>query len=181
MRSLLTPDEEEQFWLLHSKTADELFRKAYRMCGGHEADAYDALQETYLKVALHWRKVCALESPQQRGWLTRTLTNEVLQMWRAPHRSREGTSFDSTVENPALDTWSLSARSEYHRVCRAIARLQGREREVIGLHCLAGYEIREVAEILEISASTVRVHVHNGRAHLREILAAEGGDDDGGA
>ena len=89
--------------------------------------------------------------------------------------------FSDTTENPAFDAWSLSARSEYRRTCRAIARLQGREREVIALHCLAGYEIHEVAEILEISASTVRVHVHNGRTRLREILAAGGGDDDGGA
>lgn len=178
---MLTPDEEEQFWLLHSKTADELFRKAYRMCSGHEADAYDALQETYLQAALHWRKFSALEGQQRRGWLTRTLTNEVLQMWRAPHRSREVTSFAGVAENAALDAWSLSARSEYRRTCRAIACLQDREREVFALHFLAGYEISEVAEILEISASTVRVHVHNGRAHLRETLAAEGGDEDGRA
>ncbi len=165
---------------MYSKTAEELFRKAYRMCGGHEADAQDVLQETYLKAIVHWQTVSVSEGAQRRGWLAKTLTNEVLQMWRAPHRSRESSS-DDIAEHTRLDTWSLPDLSEYRRTCRAIADLRGREQEVIALHCLAGYEIQEVAEMLEISTSTVRVHLHRGRRNLRIILAAGGGDADGGA
>ena len=43
----------------------------------------------------------------------------------------------------------LSAE-RYRTVCQAIARLGGRQREVIALYGLAGYEIHEVAQMLEI-------------------------------
>jgi RNA polymerase sigma factor (sigma-70 family) len=179
---LLGPDEEKQFWLMHSVTAEELFRKSYRMCGGHEADARDALQETYLKAIVHWQKVGAMDDLPRRRWLAKTLTNQVLQLWRAPHRSRENGFIAGDWEDTAAVTCSPSdLMSDYRRVCRAIASLKGREREVIGLHCLAGYELREVAKMLDIDASTVRVHLHHGRMRLRQILAAGGGDADGGA
>jgi DNA-directed RNA polymerase specialized sigma24 family protein len=43
------------------------------------------------------------------------------------------------------------------------------------LHCLAGYEISEVAEMLGISSSTARVHLHTGRRRLLKIMAGEEG------
>lgn len=53
--------------------------------------------------------------------------------------------------------------------------MKGRQRDVIALHCLAGYEIAEIADMLEISFSTVRVHLHAGRQRLQEIMAGEEG------
>ena len=58
---------------------------------------------------------------------------------------------------------AVFAADRYHKACQAIARLDGRQRDVIALHCLAGYEISEVAEMLGISPATVRVHLHAGR------------------
>jgi hypothetical protein len=56
-----------------------------------------------------------------------------------------------------------------------IAQLDGRQRDVMALHCLAGYEISEVAEMLGINSATVRVHLHDGRRHLLKIMAPEEG------
>jgi RNA polymerase sigma-70 factor (ECF subfamily) len=172
---LLSTDEEAQFFEFHSKTSAPLFRKAYRMCLGHEADAQDALQRTYLKALVSWSIVSGLTDSQRHAWLATTLTNEILQIWRVPYRSRETSSHDASEEADAFDSDADSAhdRDRLRRACRAIARLEGRPGKVIALHCLAGYEISEVAEILGISAATVRVHLHTGRARLRAIIAEE--------
>jgi RNA polymerase sigma-70 factor, ECF subfamily len=172
---LLSASEEAQFWEFHSKTADALFRKAYRMCRGHEADAKDAVQQTYLQVLLHWRTVCGLAEAKRQAWLATTLAREVMQLWRRPYRSREIGSQEDARERPAEAGGAEAAdgKEGLERVCRAIARLEGRQREVMALHCLAGYELPEVAEMLGISQATVRVHLHVARMRLREIIERE--------
>ena len=47
-RTLLSTDEATQFWSFY-RNPEALYRKAYRMCRGHRADADDALQRTYLR------------------------------------------------------------------------------------------------------------------------------------
>jgi RNA polymerase sigma factor (sigma-70 family) len=181
---LLSDDEDAQFWGFYRKTAETLFRKAYRMCHGHKADADDAHQRTYLKALEHWATVSSLSDRERNAWLATTLTREVLQIWRAPHRSRETLSHDASeqpgepVGTDGLPDTVFSA-DLYHAACHGIARLEGRPREVIALHWLAGYEISEVAEMLGISSSTVRVHLHTGRRRLLEIIGGEEEPADG--
>ena len=176
---MLTGAEEAQFWLFYKETSETLHRKAYRMCRGNEADADDAHQRTYLQALKHWRTALAdMADKQRNAWLARTLANEVLQIWRAPHRSRETAelddfSWDRAALTAAVDVDAVVAADGYRNVCRAISRLEGRQREVIALHCLAGYEISEVAEMLGIRTATVRVHLHAGRASIQGIMAGE--------
>ena len=175
---MLSTDEEAQFWSFYRKTSEALFRKAYRMCSGHQADADDVHQRTYLKALEHWPIVSGLADRQRDAWLATTLAREALQIWRAPHRSRETGPHDDAERHPgaaAGDGDAVFAADRYRKACQAIARLDGRQREVIALHCLAGYEISEVAEMLGISRATVRVHLHAGRERLREIMAREEG------
>lgn len=180
---MLSAEEDAQFWTFYRKTSEALFRKAYRMCGGHQADADDAHQRTYLKALEHWPVVSGLADQQRNAWLATTLTREVLQIWRTPHRSRETGPHDDGGQQPVspvdtgdvVDAVVAAATDRYHKACQGIARLEGRQRDVIALHCLAGYEISEVAEMLGISSSTARVHLHTGRRRLLKIMAGEEG------
>jgi RNA polymerase sigma factor (sigma-70 family) len=173
---LLSAAEDAQFWIFYRKTSEALFRKAYRMCRGHQADAEDAHQRTYLRALEHWPTVSALNDQQRNGWLATTLTREVLQIWRALHRSRETGGHDDAAERSGTPAGAdgpdaVFVADRYRKACRGIAQLEGRPRDVIALHCLGGYEISEVATMLGISAPTVRVHLHVARRRLREIVA----------
>lgn len=178
---MLSSAEEAEFWSFYRETCQVLFGKAYRMCRGQKADADDALQRTYLKALEYWPTVSGLADEQRVAWLATTLAREVLQIWRAPYRSREATPYDASEEletvatDPGLDPDAVLARDAYRRTCQAIACLEGRPGEVIVLHCLAGYEISEVAKMLGIKPGTVRAHLHAGRERLREIMAREEG------
>jgi RNA polymerase sigma factor (sigma-70 family) len=184
---LLSADQDAQFWIFYRKTSESLFRKAYRMCRGHQADAEDAHQRTYLRALEHWPTVSALNDQQRNAWLATTLTREVLQIWRALHRSRERAAHDWRMALMPPNAYDAAERSgtptgadgadavfvadRYRKACWGIAQLEGRPRDVIALHCLGGYEISEVATMLGISAPTVRVHLHVARRRLREIVA----------
>jgi DNA-directed RNA polymerase specialized sigma24 family protein len=83
---VLNADDEVQFWAIYQKNSEWLFRQAFRMCLGHEADAQDAHQRAYLRVLEHWGTFGAVTDSQRHAWLARTLAREVLQIWREPHR-----------------------------------------------------------------------------------------------
>jgi RNA polymerase sigma-70 factor (ECF subfamily) len=177
---LLSVAEEAQFWTFYRKTSEAMFRKAYRMCHGQQADADDAHQRAYLKALEHWPIVSGLSDEKRNAWLATTLAREVLQIWRAPHRSREAGLDDDARQSLRTPTAAegvdaVDAGDRYRKACRGIAQLTGRQRDVMALHCLAGYEISEVADMLEISSATVRVHLHSGRQRLQEIMAGEEG------
>jgi RNA polymerase sigma factor (sigma-70 family) len=177
---MLSAAEEEQFWVFYQKTSQSLFRKAFRMCGGHRTDAEDALQGAYLKALKHWPTMARLADQQRHAWMVTTLSREFKQMWRAPYRNRETGSYEDTGQPPGMPVGraaddALVARDRYHQACRAIARLKGRQGEIMILHCIAGYEVSEISEMLGISPETVRVHLHDGRKCLQGMIKGEEG------
>jgi RNA polymerase sigma-70 factor (ECF subfamily) len=56
----------------------------------------------------------------------------------------------------------------------ALGKLSPRQRAALILHYYAGYSTSETASLLGCRAPTVRVHLSQGRRHLRRLL---GGDD----
>ncbi|MGZ8581266.1 MAG: sigma-70 family RNA polymerase sigma factor [Actinomycetota bacterium] len=62
---------------------------------------------------------------------------------------------------------------ERAEVFAALARLSLRQRQAVTLRDWAGFETDEVASMLGMSASTVRVHLARGRASLRVTLGVK--------
>jgi RNA polymerase sigma-70 factor (ECF subfamily) len=60
-------------------------------------------------------------------------------------------------------------------VTAALRQLPAQQRAAVVLHYYADRPIREIAELMGTSSSTVAVHLHRGRNRLRDLL----GDDDG--
>jgi RNA polymerase sigma-70 factor (ECF subfamily) len=63
---------------------------------------------------------------------------------------------------------------ERHDLGRALAALSVRQRQVVVLRDWAGYETTEVARMLGMRDSTVRVQLARARERLREALLPEG-------
>jgi hypothetical protein len=110
--------------------------RAYRMCRGHRADADDALQEAYLKALKHSSRISGLTEKHRQAWLATTLTREVLQLWRRERRSRETGSYGDAARQAGAPAAAEHADALLdadclREVCRAIARLKGRQRDVI--------------------------------------------------
>jgi hypothetical protein len=57
-------------------------------------------------------------------------------------------------------------------LARAIATLPGRMRQVFVLHDVEGHSTEDVADLLRMAPSTVRVQLARARARLREALRA---------
>lgn len=149
-----------------------VFDRLQRWAIGHTGsrDAADEVTQRVL-IILHRR----LDSYDGRGrfesWLYRITRNAAFAYMREAKR------------HVRLDE-NLPARSDMHPVERLhteraaelvrvlFEQLPARQREVFDLVDLQGREISEVAAMLELSPSTVRVHLHRARSAIRtEILA----------
>ena len=96
-------------------------------------------------------------------------------VWRAAFRIAAGElQRRRTVAAPLADA-SYELPEPAAHVTQALRELPPQQRAAVVLHYYADKPIREIAELLGTSSSTVAVHLHRGRNRLRDLL----GDDDG--
>src|SRR4051812_15784882 len=178
---------------------DELIRATYAdvyaLCRRMLADpdeAADATQEVFVRVM---RSVLGFRGESAFGtWLHRVTVNVCLTALRRRSRARaagmiaggtpfalpgdeiEMTTAGGSPEDRAV-TADLAARSE-----AALALLPEDSRAVVVLRDIEGLSTKEVAELLGVTESVVKVRLHRAHAKLRTmVLAAEPGVGGAGA
>ena len=90
----------------------------------------------------------------------------------AKHRSSAGREVIGPVPDRGL-TDEYDGVTLRASVFGSLERLPMRQRQCVVLRDWAGFETREVARILRMPESTVRVHLARGRASLRHDLSRE--------
>jgi RNA polymerase sigma factor (sigma-70 family) len=145
-------------------------RLASRLLGDDDA-AEDVVQESFLKVL---EVVDTFDATRPFApWFYRIVANRCSNIRRS--RSRRPTeSLSPTLESeaPGPDR-EAERRSLRRRLRAALDGLPDRQREVLLLYDVEGFTGPEIAETLEISAGTVRWHLHQARAAMRAVLEVE--------
>jgi RNA polymerase sigma-70 factor (ECF subfamily) len=95
-------------------------------------------------------------------------------IWRTAFRIAAGELQRRSKAMPALHDVTYELPEPAAHVTQALRQLPAQQRAAIVLHYYADKPIREIADLLGTSASTVAVHLHRGRNRLRGLL----GDDD---
>jgi RNA polymerase sigma-70 factor (ECF subfamily) len=148
------------------------FAVAYRLLG-HREDAEDLVQEAFLTVL---ERIDSFQPGRPFApWFYRILVNRGLNARKARAlRTTEPLAPDAAAPgaSPARDAERAELRE---RLGAALEALPERQATIVKLFELEGFTSREIAEILEIPDGTVRWHLHQARAALREALAIFGG------
>jgi RNA polymerase sigma-70 factor (ECF subfamily) len=155
-----------------------IYNVAFSMAGS-AADAADITQEVFLKV---FRGVHGFRGGSSlKTWLYRIAVREALnhRRWRWRHQ-REQTSLEDEscavplswrLANQDASPFDETARHERQQMVRkALAQVPAVFRGAVILRDLEGLTYDEVAEILEVSAGTVKSRILRGRHALRAIL-----------
>jgi len=162
-------------------TYADVYALCRRMLADRE-DAADATQEVYLRVV---RSVLGFRGESSFGtWLHRVTVNVCLSALRKRGQARaagatagavafatpddESSPHSSSEDGPdeRAATADLLARSE-----AAVLALPEPSRTVVVLRDVEGLSTREVAEVLGLSESVVKVRLHRAHARLRAVLA----------
>ncbi len=150
------------------------FRVAFRLMGQRE-DAEDLVQDAFV---LAFRNLDRYDAAQPFApWFHRILVNRGLNLRRdRARRATEPLAEDvpAREESPGR---AAERRELTERLRAALARLPERERTIVELFELEGFDSGEVAQILDMARGTVRWHLHRARRKLRRELQAFRGRD----
>jgi RNA polymerase sigma-70 factor, ECF subfamily len=153
------------FEALYRAHAGRIHALCLRLAGDRGL-AEDLTQEVFVRA---WRKLGAFRGDAAFGtWLHRLALNLVVSELRSgrPAAAEVLTGDPAAYERPSPPPPpGLGLDLE-----RAIAALPAGARMVFVLHDLVGWRHEEIARHLEIAIGTARVHLHNARARLREVL-----------
>ena len=158
------PMTEAEFEALHARTCQPLW--AYlRRISGDPAQADDVLQESYLRLLRH-PPAPDRDERERKAYLFQIATNLMRDRWRAKKRERSALerllSLWPTRSEPAGVSLDMAA---------ALDRLPPRDRALLWLAHVEGYDHREIAKVLGLQESSVRVILFRARKKLERELA----------
>jgi RNA polymerase sigma-70 factor (ECF subfamily) len=158
-------DDQAAFGELYERTAPKIAAYLRRVTGSPDW-AEDLLQDTYVRFLNAERP--AMDERQTLSYLYRVATNLVYDGWRSMRRERaweEITPAEDTAPEP------VGLRRD---VEEALARLSARERALVWLAYVEGYAHRDIARVLEVKETSVRVLLFRARRKLAKILDEAG-------
>lgn len=164
----LAPELEAAFSVLYEEVAVPLWRYIYRT-SNDSAVADDLMQESFLRLLR--RPEVLRDRSAARPYLFRIASNLLRDRWRRAERQGRlaPRSAPMTVEE------GHDQRSQARRTIQAVlGGLKARERALVWLAHVEGYRHQEIADILGVKRSSVKVLLHRAKTKLLSLLAAEG-------
>lgn len=158
------------FEQLYQRTAGRVFAVCVRMTGDPQR-ARELAHDAFVRA---WERLSTFRGEATfETWIHRIAVNVVLGAARTERR-REKRMVPSSDEaaNEADERFGTAAPDVETRVDleRAIAALPARAREVFVLHDVEGYRHDEIADRLELQASSVRAQLHRARRLMMRML-----------
>ncbi len=167
---------------------DRVYGLALRILGS-EADAQEAVQETFLSVWHKWPSF--QEKSRFASWVYRIAANHAYMMLRRRRRSDESVSLDEEMPEddgstePRLGAavlrslaspgntpaGALQQRELAAVVQAAMTALSPTYRVAYMLKEVDGLGLKEIAEVMSLSEAAVKTRVHRARLELRRCLA----------
>jgi len=150
----------EQLGHLIISSEDSLYRVAKTLLREDE-DCADAIQEAIVKAftSIHTLKKDAFA----KTWLIRILINECYSIMR---RQKRIVPFDEVTEK----AYAAEAQKDYTGLYEALLALPDEMRITVTLYYLEGYSVREVAELLDSTQSTIKNRLARARKRLKMEL-----------
>ncbi len=158
------PDPDEEFaWFFREEFA-AVVRTVFLVVRDR-GRAEDVAQEAFVQLLRHWKKVSRYEMPD--AWVRRVAIRLAVRNARREWRRRD---LEAGAREPA------TAPGRDLDALRAVSRLPAKQRAAVVLFYFEDRPVVEVADLLDCSVNTAKVHLHRARARLKELLGEE--DDD---
>jgi len=143
----------------------DMARIAFFVCG--DLDIAEEAEQSAWAVA--YRRLKDLKDPERlRPWLMSVAANEARQIIRSRHRR---TVREIAVTDPSQPrSVDQAALIDLHA---ALGRLDPKDRAIVGMRFIGGFESAEIGRAMGMTASGVRVRLHRLLGRLRKDLGDE--------
>jgi RNA polymerase sigma-70 factor (ECF subfamily) len=165
MLDLAIAGDEVAFARIVSAHHDDMARIAFFVCG--DLDVAEEAEQAAWAVA--YRRLNDLRDPDRlRPWLMSIAANQARQIARSRRRR--------TVRELAVGDQGLPPNVDHAAMidlAAAVGRLDPKDRAIVGLRFIGGFESAEIGRAVGMTSSAVRVRLHRLLGRLRKDL----GDD----
>jgi RNA polymerase sigma-70 factor (sigma-E family) len=151
-----------------------LLRFAYLICGDRHL-AEDLVQEALIKAHRRWS---GIEADNPDAYVKQTLVRTHVSWLR--RRASSEIAMETLPEGAGGHGFD-DAHASREELWALLARLPRAQRAVLVLRYFEDLDDHRIADLVGVSASTVRVHAHRGLHALRETLAQHADDAPSGA
>jgi RNA polymerase sigma-70 factor (ECF subfamily) len=131
------------------------------------SEAEDACQEAFVKL---WKNQDSIDPDKVKPWLMKVTRNGCLDRLRRRHPTEELAEWRDTDEAPG-PMQGAHQRDLSRWLKKSINGLQEPYRSLVVLRDIHQHSYEEVANVLELSLSQVKVYLHRARKQLREQLS----------
>ena len=132
--------------------------------------ADDLMQETYLRLLRVG--LPPLNEPALRSYLYKTARSVMFDHYRRTRRETQGTDEDWLDHVPAAE--QADPLGPALDVMALLDRLRARDRQLLWLAYVEGFNHREIAAVTDIHEKSVRVLLLRARERMMEILQGQG-------
>ena len=160
----MTDDTDKIVEKLYETYRQELVRWCRSMTGDLQT-AEALVQEAFLRALLHGALLSELGESQQRAWLYRTVKNLFVDRVRRGRR-------ETTVERISEGLEAAKEPEEIYQMelVELLESLPEPEGLLLVLRYFQGYNSKQIGELLNLPAGTVRAKLCEARNHLRRAI-----------
>lgn len=127
--------------------------------------AEDAVSETVLSA---FREIGSLRNPDSfKGWIFRILNNTCKRLY---NQQFDFIELNTDIDHSSSDSGGIDKLDLSMELQSALSTISFEERQIVYLHVVLEYKSHEIAEILNLPASTVRSKLKRALKKLRDNL-----------
>ena len=133
-----------------------------------QAEAEDITQEVYIKL---WRNITDIELSTAKSWLIAVTRNLCIDQTRGRRGNEDLENFEFECKNESLQPANALINSHLSQWLKnAIGSLKEPYRSLVVMSDLQQKSQNEMAQVLGLSVTQVKVYIHRARQQLREYL-----------
>ncbi len=156
----------ERFNITFQSVRDKAYRFALRMLNNPD-DAMDVVQDLFEKL---WRMNGSLQKYDNLEAVSMQMVkNQSIDIIRKRKLTSEKLKDLGSTESFS-ESNSYEMKSTANLIKELIQDLPEKQRMILHLRDVEGYEMEEIAEVVEMQAATVRVNLSRGRKTVKEEL-----------
>ncbi len=161
-----TDDLKSRFEELYIKYSQLMYAVAFKILKNNE-DAEDAVHQSFLNIARHFDKVNNISRQDIKPYLVVVVRNAAINIHRSNKRQESVVQELSARDNTEIE---LFDNYGYNELVEAIRQLPQIYRDVLFLHYVEDFSVKETAEMLNLSKGTVYKRIERGKSILADIL-----------
>jgi RNA polymerase sigma-70 factor (ECF subfamily) len=138
-----------------------------------EDEAYDAVQEAFVRMYASARKYRAQQNASFKAWAYKILVNQCFTLYQKNRKnslrqvSLDDDGGEDVPDQKELDSYDQKLTKEY--VLSLVSRLPTLLARTVNLYFIEGLPQKEIAERENVSPEAIRIRIHRAKKELRQI------------